>query len=1670
MSKLSHADSRRMYSWWWDSHISPKNSKWLQENLTDMDSKVKAMIKVIEEDADSFARRAEMYYKKRPELMKLVEEFYRAYRALAERYDHATGVIQHAHKTMPEAFPNQVPMGDYDSPISSTPDPQTPNSTARSLFESDDELQSSDPKRNGLKQINNLFGSKGNNVKFGDGKVRKGLNFHELEEKERRAQTNKANRPDLDQDFESEETLRKAQRAQVEDEKVAGRIQYQQGLEKSSGLNSSISHAEEEVQTLKDAISKLEAEKEANLLEYRLCLEKVSDLESRLSQSQEDTMVLSHRATTAELEAQSLKDDLEKIAAEKDKALDQYVQSLQMIAKLENKLQSALEDSTMLKERVERAEREVETLKNDLGKIAIEKDKALEMIDKLENMLRSAEQDSRILKERAEREVEALTQKTVNQTQELAEKQQELGRLWRCIQEERLRFIEAETAFQTLQHLHSQVQEELRLATSELRTDNQRLEDEVLKVKEENKNLEEVNVSSSMMISNMQEEISSLSETKWKLEQEVELRVDQRNALQQELYCLKEELNVLNQKYLSVLDQVKELQDEITNLKGTFQKEKSEKEGLLEKLMLFDQLVEKNSIMENSLSDLRVDFEAISGKAMVLESSCQSLLEEKSTLLSDNATLTNELLVTNENLEKLSAKNTVLENSLIDAHDELQTWKETSKGLEDSCQILTNEKSDLLGEQERLLNQLQTALLRLGNLEKMYSDIQQRYSVLEKEKEELNISLDREKNDHTNFVQTSNKQLAGMESENLLLQEECQLRANENDEERDRAFDYQLQIFILQKCAQDLEEKIFSLLTKYHNLVLGLEQRNEEENHQNFVENCVLVTLLSQLKLEGEKLNSEKATIENEYMNKSNQLCILQSEAIKIQEENEEMKSKIKVKDHKEKLLELDIENLGSKLMNFQRVNFGLQEEKTSMGKEISLLEEETVAIYSEILSLKILSMVFKNCTNEKFLELKMLYDDLDRLNETNSEKLSLAERILKELKFENLNLMKALQRSEDELNATRLVKIQLDHDIDVKNNAMSEKEQKIVDIEQKLSLVENENLEAKKTKEDLKMQILSLSEDNNFLITENGKVKEKNEEFQKQITEIQTLESETEGLFGELQISSSFHSLYEQKVHELLKVIENLEDRITSKDVDVAFLKERLSIVDAVNEGLKIQLATSESEMEDLFGELQVSTISHDLYEKKFHELMNVSNTFEAESTSKDVEIKLLKERVNFLEAQKEDLETQHATLESEAEELFGELLISMVCHCLFEQKVYEPMKVSTTFEAESTSKDIDIKILSSENEELKAQLETCRPVIVSLIQCISSLEKHAYGRFLTPHNNDVTEVTEVAKHYNSDGEKNVTKTDAFVDLQDLATRIRSVEKLLLKVEQLEVADNLSMNARLQAVMKQVEDLKTENSVLRRNTNRRSEILPEGENGVLTKDIMLDQISEASPYNMTKREQHEADNQILELWETTNTEGDTQEYVKLMKLPKNEKELRMDILEHSRRSSDLHDGNTKIVLERLNSDILKLTNLQITVLELKKKLEIIQNSNRRGKSVVELENLKVQLSEAEASIQRLFDRSEKVKKNFESGSLSEQAKRISEKIGRLHFEVQRIQFVLVKYDGGKESKGRSSKAVSEGKRTVLLRDYMYGAGVKPSHKRKKKRFCSCIQPHTYDD
>jgi chromosome segregation ATPase len=62
--------------------------------MSEMDKQVKEMLTLIEEEGDSFAKKAEMYYERRPKLIAHVENFYRMYRALAERYDNVTGELR----------------------------------------------------------------------------------------------------------------------------------------------------------------------------------------------------------------------------------------------------------------------------------------------------------------------------------------------------------------------------------------------------------------------------------------------------------------------------------------------------------------------------------------------------------------------------------------------------------------------------------------------------------------------------------------------------------------------------------------------------------------------------------------------------------------------------------------------------------------------------------------------------------------------------------------------------------------------------------------------------------------------------------------------------------------------------------------------------------------------------------------------------------------------------------------------------------------------------------------------------------------------------------------------------------------------------------------------------------------------------------------------------------------------------------------------------------------------------------------------------------------------------------------------------------------------------------------------------------------------------------------
>ena len=164
------------------------------------------------------------------------------------------------------------------------------------------------------------------------------------------------------------------------------------------------------------------------------------------------------------------------------------------------------------------------------------------------------------------------------------------------------------------------------------------------------------------------------------------------------------------------------------------------------------------------------------------------------------------------------------------------------------------------------------------------------------------------------------------------------------------------------------------------------------------------------------------------------------------------------------------------------------------------------------------------------------------------------------------------------------------------------------------------------------------------------------------------------------------------------------------------------------------------------------------------------------------------------------------------------------------------------------------------------------------------------------------------------------------------------------------------------------------------------------------------------------------------------------------------------------------------------------MTNLQITVQDLMKKVEINERSTK-GKGV-EFDEVKGQLEAAQENITKLFDTNRKLMMNMEEGTLSsvgkdaaesgesgsvsrrrvsEQARRESEKIGQLHLEVQRLQFLLLKLGDGKEIKEKTK--MTDRSPRVLLRDYLYG-GTRTNNQKKKKKlpFCSCVRPPTKGD
>ncbi|KAK1428573.1 hypothetical protein QVD17_17411 [Tagetes erecta] len=782
---MMNSGSKRRYSWWWDSHISPKNSKWLQENLTDMDSKIKAMIKLIEEDADSFARRAEMYYKKRPELMKLVEEFYRAYRALSERYDNATSELRHAQKTLQAAFPDQEQFTlPEDSPSSSIdPNDQKNDSLNLQLF-LEGNLQNTSEK-----------------------------DKCEIEKLKKAVDDLIAEKDELFVKYQF--SLEKLSNADEE---------LNHAVEKSRILEEKASEAEKEVHMLKETLCLLQAEKESGLSKQMEYLETISDLEEKLNG-------MDKRAVESETETRHLMNKLARLESENDAGLLKYGKCLEKISVLEKKIMVTEEKAEMLNEQKVEAEMEVEKLKNALLEVTEEKEalrvlysECLEKSYKLELDLSSAQSDVQRLtneiisstkklknveeicvrleksNESLKMEASHLTKKLMLKDQALSDKHDELEKLHSYAKDEHTHYVQVEAALETLRTLYTRSQEEQRNLAMELKKGLQMvkdleicksgLEEEMKQVKDDNENLKKTEV-----------EFICLKQMKERLEEEVALQLGQSTAMQTEICNLKDEITELKMSYTSLTSQL-----ELVGLNP---------ESLGSSVTC---LQDENSRLKQICGDHEEKIKTVTEKNNDLESSCELLHVEKSALVVEQSVLLSQLNVITVNMQKLIDQNTVLEDSLSTANIELESLRAKSKGLEEVCELLNIEKSNLVAERSILASQLEHVQKRLEILENRFIQFEEKYGILEKEKEaenaqmlELISSLSVEKKERENFMITNQKQLSDLENHIREFHEESKMKKEEVQEELDKAVIAQFENFILQKFVKEVDEKNYYL-------------------------------------------------------------------------------------------------------------------------------------------------------------------------------------------------------------------------------------------------------------------------------------------------------------------------------------------------------------------------------------------------------------------------------------------------------------------------------------------------------------------------------------------------------------------------------------------------------------------------------------------------------------------------------------------------------------------------------------------------------------------------------------------------------------------------------------------------------------------------------------------
>lgn len=337
---------------------------------------------------------------------------------------------------------------------------------------------------------------------------------------------------------------------------------------------------------------------------------------------------------------------------------------------------------------------------------------------------------------------------------------------------------------------------------------------------------------------------------------------------------------------------------------------------------------------------------------------------------------------------------------------------------------------------------------------------------------------------------------------------------------------------------------------------------------------------------------------------------------------------------------------------------------------------------------------------------------------------------------------------------------------------------------------------------------------------------------------------------------------------------------------------------------------------------------------------------------------------------------------------------------------------------------------------------------------------------------------------------------------LHDLHEKVKVLQEVLINTGSMIELERFDSHASLEAAWKEIEELKLKGNRKPDKSSRKSKCKRD------PKDIQLDIVFSPSQNGNKilsrgqKERKNNANDQMFEVWKTgygikkettgrplllmenntTYYRGDEEKEKCASIELVTENDLGVDKQELPHELSPHQEWNRRVI-KRLCSDAQRLSVLQANLQELHKSAETSENI--RNLPLSEISSIKDQLKDADESLSQLIDINSELKSNVENPSaspldqidewgieskrrkqISDWARKASEKIGRLEFEMPKIEYSLRKSD-----KGHMNKRVRVKRRSgIRLQEYIYGSGRRSSRRQTEAPSCGCMMVTSTSD